>query len=541
MKLNKYLAGLMVFLVSASLLACGKGSTSESGGTPSTSVVAVSLTDAPGDFDHVWITVKDIWFHTSDVADPGPQGSGWQKFPLTAPKTIDLLSLGNGGVRSIWDGIILPAGTYQPIRVVLVDTNDPLTASATTANNGATLKYNNEVVVNGTEYPLHVPDARHGIRLVGVFRATEGGTLRLAIDFDAGHDVVEFRQGTEYVLKPRLAYFDLDHAGAIVGKLSTSGTFTAARFVVKAERLDSNGTNTYHVVRRWTVPKSDGTFVLYPVSTLVTSTWDIVIRGLEHQTVIITGVPVTRGADPASGATDLGTITMTPATAPDYSVDSAIASPTGAWVQFYQTLPGDPAPYEIRFRHFHPLTGAVTGFPLSNMPLSVGTYTSGPITFSTVTPQENVGGYKAVADAVLYNPSAPVAVSAPTGTTTASISFPALTVTSPYQGNSISGTISMTQPLRMDNKMDKGVLFAVHGGMIVSAMDVSGSMATGGTATMINLPGGTAGSPLPGAFYGIEALGWSSTNSLYKAIAIPQAVDLRTGNDSADMAMVPLW
>jgi hypothetical protein len=58
--------------------ACGGGNGSAS---TQTGVAQVSLTDAPGDFDHVWITVKDVWFHTSDVA--GPNDPGWLKYPLS--------------------------------------------------------------------------------------------------------------------------------------------------------------------------------------------------------------------------------------------------------------------------------------------------------------------------------------------------------------------------------------------------------------------------------------------------------------------------
>jgi hypothetical protein len=45
--------------------------------------------------------------------------------------------------------------------------------------------------------------------------------------------------------------------------------------------------------------------------------------------------------------------------------------------------------------------------------------------------------------------------------------------------------------------------------------------------------------PLIGAFYGIEALGWSTTSSA-KAFAIPRVVDLRTGDDTANLIMLPL-
>ncbi len=536
MKFQRALAVLGVCLFLVLLQACGTSSSSSSTGP--TGSMAVSVTDAPGDFDHAWITVTDVWIHTNDTA--GPNDTGWRKYPLSSSKTVDLLTLANGNAQPVWNNIPVPVGDYRQIRLVLADTDDTLTASAAAAG----LAYNNEVVVNSVEYPLHVPDARHGIRLVpvvGAFQVREGGTLRLAIDFDAGHDIVDFRTG-EYILKPRLAYFDLDHAGAIIGKLESAGSVTTPRFVIKAERLASDGTNTCHVVRRWTVPKPDGTFILYPVSTLVTSTWDVVVRGLDHQTVIIKGVPVTEGTTPASGATNVGTITMTAATSSDYAVTGAITSPSGAWVQFYQTLPGaGEYPYEIRFRHFNPLTGAFTiPFPLSSDVLRVGTYGARPISFAPVTPQEGAGGYQAAAGAILYDRSPYEAVSS----SSSLVSFGSLTVTSPYQGNTVTGMISM-RPAMMST-MDRGVLFAVHGGMIVNAINIGsnagggGQIASGGTYTMSNLPGGSAAAPLPGAFYGVEALGWTSTQSSLKAFAIPQVVDLRIGSDMADMIMLPL-
>ena len=62
------------------------------------------------------------------------------------------------------------------------------------------------------------------------------------------------------------------------------------------------------------------------------------------------------------------------------------------------------------------------------------------------------------------------------------------------------------------NTMDNGV--HVHGGMIVNAMSVGQSagnqMATGGTYTMPNMPGGHR-RILSHAFYGVEAIGWSSS------------------------------
>ncbi len=523
--------GLLTFLS-----ACG-GSSSGGGTAAQQGAVNLSLVDAPGDFDHVYVTVRDVWFHKSDVADP--RASGWVKFPLTTPVTIDLLTLANGDMQSLWEDIKLPEGTYKQIRIFLEPTYPSLTNPLPSGH------YFNEVVIQSTAFPLYIPDADHGIKLVGAFAVKTDATLKLAIDFDAGDDIVELHNGTDYVLKPRLKCFDLDHAGAIIGKLATGGTFTTApHFVIKAERLDSDGTHTYHVVRRWTVPRADGSFILYPVSTLVTSTWDVVVRGLNYKTVIIKGVPLTNGSTPTTGATDLGTIQVSPvaATSQDYPVAGTISAPTGAWVQFYQTLAGsNEYPYEIRFRHFNPLWGGFTQtFMLNNDQIQTGYYeTNGKIsTLTLTTPVEGIGGYKAIASAILFDRSATVPVSSTT--TTVEFNTP-LTVSSPYLANSVTGTIVLNNPM-MNNMMDRGLLFAVNGGMIVNSIDVSSSMKMGGPYTITDLPGGTPAIPLYGAFYGIDAVGWSTSNPLlYKAIAIPQIVDLRTGNDTTNMTMLPLW
>ncbi len=537
MKDQKYLIWLMFLLaIIITVQACGKSSNSSDNGTiaPSGSL-SVAVTDAPGDFDHVYITVKNIWFHTSDTA--GPNDAGWIQKPLVSPITVDLLTLANGAMQALWNGETLTVGDYQQIRLVLADSDDALAASATAAG----LSYNNEVKDNGVEYPLHIPDAGHGILLAGHFRIIDGGTLRLAIDFDADHDIVELRHGSEYVLKPRLRYFDLDNVGAIIGKLETGGTFTTApRFVIKAEGLSADG--TYHVVNRWTVPKPDGSFVLYPVSAMTTSTYAVLVRGLNYQTVLIKGVPVTRGTAPTSGATDIGTITMTAATTPDFVSSGSITSPTGAWVNFYQTLPGPgEVPYEIRFRHFFPLTGEFANYPLSNEPIRVGTYGTPPISLTTTTPNEGVGHFQAVADAVLYNRSGwstMVSASSPT------VTFTPLSVQSTWSANTISGDITMKYPNTMNGKMNNGIVFAVHGGMIVNAVDVDDQMSIGGSYTMPNMPGGTPGIPHHSAFYGVEAIGWSSSPmpGSFRAIAIPAIADLRIGDDtSANLDMVPLW
>ncbi len=528
---RRYLAFLVIVLAAFTLHACGGGG--GGGGSTATGMATISLTDAPGDYDHVYITVQNIWFHTDGTA--GPDDAGWQRYPLVTPVTVDLIQLSNGIVGSpIWDNIVVPVGTYQQIRLVLAGTEDALIASAS----GAGLRYNNEVNVVGdpTHYPLRIPDAHHGIRLGGTFPITVGGSLRLAIDFDAGHDVVDIlRNGlTEYILKPRLAYCDLDDAGAIVGSIdpvSAATTTTSSHFVIKAEQVNDPSNPQYHVIKRWTgVNPLTGKFVLYP---LKPGTYDIVLRGLGYQTVIAKGVPVTSGTSPIT-AMPISMITMTTASAPDYAVGAAITSPTGAWVNFYQTLTGaGELPYEIRFKHFNPITGQFSGFKLSADPIWVGTYNSGIISsLSKTTPQEGPGAFSAVADAILYDRSASQVISSITPTP---ISFGQLSPTSGISRD-ITGTIRVS-PLDM-GMMSNGILFAVHDGLIINTMSVGSQMSGGGIYTMTNLPGGSPPTPLPEAFYGVEALGWS-TSALW--IGIPRVADLRTSDDTGvDMLMMKL-
>ncbi len=538
---RRYLIGMaiLLFMFMQGCSSEDSGSETSDSTTSSTSTsagsVQISLTDAPAfGYDHVWITVKDLWFHKSDAAEPGQ--NGWIKLPLSSPVTLDLLELGNGNISlPVWDNIEVPEGDYTQIRVFLARTEAELTAAASAEN----LSFNNQVDVTDdtAAYPLRVPDAERGIRLVGEFTVKKNEKLKFAVDFDAGDDVVQIeregknieREGkNEYILKPRLAYFDLDNAGAIVGSIDATAAANnpSAHFVIKAEQVGPNG--QVHVVRRVTVlADQTGKFVLFPV---LPGTYDLVMRGINYETVILRGVPVTKGTTPATSPTVVPIVTMTPATLPDYALDAAIESPTGAWVDFFQKLPDEAAPYEIRFRHFNPITGQIRGFQLSSDPLQVGTYDAANIVLSPVTPVEGNGGYKAVAGAPLHNLDLGSAVvTSATGT----LSFGTLNVSPPAAGRSVSGSVILPETFAPGTGLDRGVLFASHGGMIVNAIKVDSQMASGGTYTISNLPGGTPEHPLPRALYGIEAFGWSSDPG-NRAIAVPRFADLTT-SDATDV------
>ena len=508
-------------LLAALLAGCGGESASNETGT-----AVIALTDAPSteeSFDNVLITVKEVWFHTSDAAGPGE--AGWLKYPLTVPRTIDLAHLVDGAFSEVLNRT-LPVGHYQQIRIFLADTKDDDYLSP----------YNNEVIVGGQTYPLWIPASLHGIALVGRFQVTAGGTLRLVVDFDIGHDVVRItRNGnTEYILKPRLRYFDLDNSGAIRGQIDAATRSAGYYFVFKAEQKSED--NTRYVVKRFTGIRSDNTFLL---SFLPPGTYDVLMRGRGVETVIVRGVPVTKGA-----VTDLGPAINMP-TGTEFTANTT-TSPTGAWVDFHQTLDntitGVPEiPYEVRFRHVDPFTGSFH-FPiaLSNGPIHFGTFQAGgAIPFQAITPKEWSGGnagFSAVADAFLFERTSfvPFDNTSPGPVFAGRMSVMAGTV--PYTA---SGTISSFLGASM--RLDSNALFVVHKGLLVDTyrnQNVPMQFGPGLTAaySTLTLPGG-----VPRAIYAIDMLGWSASPPTFAA-GIPVLADLRAGNDNtANFTMVKIF
>lgn len=546
--IRKHLAWVPIVLLLFFLAACGGGGggtgTSSLGGT-----AQIVLTDAPGSgFDNVFLTVDEIWFHADNTA--GPDDAGWLRYRLPVPQGVDLARLTNGAVSSMILNQTLPAGQYRQIRILLLSNDDAV-------EHPEHHPYNNAVVVtdNGvtTRYPLDIPETRReddlttmrenrGIPVLGSFQVTSGGTLRLAIDFDIGHDVVKVMRNGQagYMLKPRPRAIDLENVGSISGRIDNVAIGTG--HVVLAEQRSAD--NTYRVVRRRAAVDNTGSFLL---SFLEPGTYDVIFRGSRVETVILKDVPVTRNA-----TTGLPTALHVTAGV-EYEVNISVR-PTGAEVTFCQTLPGaGEVPYEVLSRDVDPFTGSFQDpISLSAGRLHVGTYANNllGIGCSPVTPLEGNGGFVASADAVLfarkYYPfsdnvaSATVITVADNGATLAFTDrLPVKSPPSVAGGNTISGTMSL--PSQLGWTPDNVVLFAVRGGMIVDSMFLANPFAAGRSAsyTMNNLPGGSSAAPLSEAIYEIEAIGFGALDNV--AYGMPRMADLRMGNDNgADFAFEPM-
>jgi len=558
--LTKLLCLAASVMLVAALSGCSGGGSS--GGTSAAITDSASITDGTGaSYQHVYVTVTGVWLHVLATAEDVDNDPYWVKVTLPSPVTVDLTQLANGNMQTLFAGVQLPSGIYRQVRVFLASTEGTLTASASALG----LTFNNEVIVTGdsTPYPLRIPAPHFGIKLVPEtpIIVTNGGNTAFAIDFDANEDIVQtVKPGTaagfsnysgsaattEFILKPRLKYFDLNSASAISGTVTRpDGTpfanYTAgSSFEIKAEQVSLNG--TYRVVSHATKPNPDGTFTLYPLpvfrnvssirfANTSTASYDVVLRGSNVQTNIVTSVRVHAGTNPGTGPSLGPPVTLATSATPDYDVNVEVR-PFGAWVTFYQTLPGDPAPYEIRYRHLAPYDRLGRFFKpiaLSSVGLQVAPWNyGGALTFAATTPVEGLGSFTAIAEAAIFGRDITQEKLVTPLTTT--LIFNELKLPGTATWCNIMGSFTFPAALQsMD--INLGSVFAVQGGMIIDRMDVDSIF--GGNGVIASLPCG-----ISDAFYSLYTVGWNNARPLTsKAMSTPLAVDLEAGSISGLLAL----
>src|SRR5699024_7210012 len=158
--------------------------------------LAVRLTDAPAQYDAVYIDIQSVKVHVSgdvdddstdledDSADTDDDAtpSGWITIS-DEPRRVDLLQFQNG--RTLLLGAKeLEADTYQQLRLILGP--------------------DNAVVIDGVEYPLQTPSAQQsGLKLNINARVEADEVYTLLVDFNAAKSIVEMGNG-KYKLKPVL-------------------------------------------------------------------------------------------------------------------------------------------------------------------------------------------------------------------------------------------------------------------------------------------------------------------------------------------------
>ncbi|MGH8261078.1 MAG: DUF4382 domain-containing protein, partial [Steroidobacteraceae bacterium] len=233
-------------------------------------------------------------------------------------------------------------------------------------------------------------------------------TTSTAIDFDAARGLAPYTASGQsgFLLIPHLTGYDLSQVGTIQGQVSIAALAAGVGDVeVTAETLSSDGSR--HIAVLSAPLRSDGSFVLYPVSTASgsPSQYDLVIHGAGIGTVIVRAVPVSSGSPSSAASASLTNIAL--AGSSTFPVEVAPASPVaprGAIIGFYQTLPASgEVPYLIDAQPVDPFTGTFdSDRSLPSADPAYGTYASGSTVLTAAAPSEGSATYHVAASAPLY-------------------------------------------------------------------------------------------------------------------------------------------
>jgi len=154
----------------------------------------IRLTDAPGDYDEVNIDIVGVEVHSDGAND----NAGWTSLNANTG-VYNILELA-GGLDTLLCTAELPAGKISQIRLLLGN--------------------NNNLVIDGQEFPLATPSAQQsGLKLNVHTALTEGVTYKMTLDFDAARSIVHQGNGG-YSLKPVIRVVSEATSGAIKGTVS---------------------------------------------------------------------------------------------------------------------------------------------------------------------------------------------------------------------------------------------------------------------------------------------------------------------------------
>lgn len=190
MKKRSVYYGLVLFLMGLTILiGCKKGN---NGAADGTSKVEIRMTDAPGDFDAINLSVKEIILVSDDK-------------PYTFTATTSIFNILDFRIGSSNPDILvasgeMPSGEITEIRLVLNDSE-------------------NTIVVGGVSQALTTPSGQSSgwkVKLKENPELVPGATYSLLLDFDAAKSIVRTGNG-KYLLKPVVRGLTAATSGLISG------------------------------------------------------------------------------------------------------------------------------------------------------------------------------------------------------------------------------------------------------------------------------------------------------------------------------------
>lgn len=133
----------------------------------------------------------------------------WHEFRFERQRPVDLLNLAGGGSELLLDGVALPAGEYQAIRLLIGA--DPAGSQSYVVLNAG-----------GEQQAMHMPaEAQGGLLIQRRFTIAPGGFSAFTVDFDLRKSVFRpISPAHAYTLRPALRLVDNLRVGRIVGNVS---------------------------------------------------------------------------------------------------------------------------------------------------------------------------------------------------------------------------------------------------------------------------------------------------------------------------------
>lgn len=187
---------LKLSLIALLFIGFASCSDDDSNNNEGTAKLAVRLTDAPGDYDAVFVDVEEVVIKYNDGDDVllGINAGIYNLLELTA------------GVNVLLFNDEVPAGNISQIRLVLGE--------------------NNTIVVDGQTLPLATPSAQQSGLKIQINENLEPGILyEFMLDFDVDKSIVSQGNG-EYSLKPVIRATTVAESGAISGTVIPIGSLT---------------------------------------------------------------------------------------------------------------------------------------------------------------------------------------------------------------------------------------------------------------------------------------------------------------------------
>lgn len=184
------------------LTACGGG---ESGGA--TGQVSVGVTDAP--VDEATAVMMEF-----DSIELKPADGERLVFPLGTDGPINVLDLQNGVREMLLEGVTVPAGQYNYIRLSVAED----------AQSSPSIEFQ-----DGSVFPLTVPSSEQsGLKLNRGFVVPVNGLADFTVDIDLRRSIHEVQNGlgTEYIMRPTLRLVQTNTTGSISG--TVDGTLASA-------------------------------------------------------------------------------------------------------------------------------------------------------------------------------------------------------------------------------------------------------------------------------------------------------------------------